>query len=89
MPKSYIYSHNTKFLELEETAVILRELVIKMLLRAGSGHSAGSLGMADVFAALYFEILNIDPKKPHQPDHHQPRGPLSREHPSHLRCFFF
>ena len=68
MPKSYIYSHNTKFLELEETAVTLRELVIKMLLHAGSGHSAGSLGMADVFAALYFEILNIDPKKPHQPD---------------------
>ncbi len=68
MPKSYIHSHNEKFLKLEETAVILRELVIKMLLHAGSGHSAGSLGMADVFSALYFEILNIDPKKPHKSD---------------------
>lgn len=35
-----------------------------MLLAAGSGHSAGPLGMADVFTALYFEILNINPKKP-------------------------
>ncbi|MFV1917642.1 MAG: transketolase, partial [Patescibacteria group bacterium] len=31
---------------------------------AGSGHSAGSLGMADIFTALYFDILNHDPKKP-------------------------
>jgi transketolase len=35
-----------------------------MLVNAGSGHPAGSLGMADVFAALYFKIMNHDPKKP-------------------------
>ncbi len=35
-----------------------------MLLEAKSGHSAGPLGMADVFTALYFDILNHDPKKP-------------------------
>ena len=35
-----------------------------MLLEAGSGHSAGPLGMADVFTALYFHILNHDPKNP-------------------------
>ena len=35
-----------------------------MLVEAGSGHSAGPLGMADVFTAMYFNILNHDPKKP-------------------------
>jgi len=38
-----------------------------MLLEAGSGHSAGPLGMADVFTALYFAILNHDPKRPSWP----------------------
>lgn len=33
-----------------------------MLLAAGSGHSAGPLGMADVFTALYFSIANISPE---------------------------
>src|SRR3990167_5967518 len=35
-----------------------------MLLEAGSGHSAGPLGMADVFTALYFSILKHNPKDP-------------------------
>lgn len=35
-----------------------------MLLAAGTGHPGGSLGMADVFTALYFSILNHNPKKP-------------------------
>lgn len=42
----------------------LREDVIMMLEKAGSGHSAGSLGMADIFAAFYFYILNQKPKQP-------------------------
>lgn len=42
----------------------IRELVIESLLQAGSGHSAGSLGMADIFAALYFHILRHNPKDP-------------------------
>ena len=42
----------------------IRELVIESLLHAGSGHSAGSLGMADIFASLYFHILNHEPKNP-------------------------
>jgi len=53
--------------ELEEIAVELRKSVIEMLLEAGSGHSAGPLGMADVFAALYFNILNINPNNPTDP----------------------
>ncbi len=49
---------------LEEKANLIRQDIIKMLVEAGSGHSAGPLGMADVFTALYFNILNHDPKKP-------------------------
>src|SRR3989344_4014354 len=50
--------------ELEIKANIIREDIIKMLEHAGSGHSAGPLGLADIFAALYFDILKHDPKKP-------------------------
>ena len=35
-----------------------------MLVEAGSGHSAGPLGLADIFAALYFDVLKHDPKNP-------------------------
>src|SRR5258708_5660794 len=50
--------------ELELTANKIRINIIKMLVAAGSGHSAGPLGMADIMTALYFEILNHDPEKP-------------------------
>lgn len=50
--------------ELETKANEIRQDIIKMLVEAGSGHSAGPLGMADVFTALYFHILNHDPKNP-------------------------
>jgi transketolase len=50
--------------EIELKANSIRQDIIKMLVEAGSGHSAGPLGMADVFAALYFAILHVDPKKP-------------------------
>jgi len=54
--------------ELEQKANVLREDIIKMLEAAGSGHSAGPLGLADIFAALYFNILNIDPENPEWED---------------------
>lgn len=50
--------------ELEQKANDIRMDIIKMLEAAGSGHSAGPLGLADIFAALYFHILKHDPKKP-------------------------
>lgn len=53
-----------KIKQLEKTANVIRQDIIKMLLEAGSGHSAGPLGMADVFTALYFHVLNLNPKKP-------------------------
>ena len=46
----------------------LREDVITMVSRAGSGHIAGALDMADIFTAMYFHILNHDPKRPDWPD---------------------
>lgn len=49
---------------LKETANKIRESIIEMLVEAGSGHSAGPLGMADVFTAFYFHILKHDPKNP-------------------------
>ena len=49
---------------LEEMAKQLRQDVIGMIFEAGSGHPAGSLGMADIFSALYFYILNHHPKNP-------------------------
>lgn len=50
--------------QLEKIAHDIRKDIIKMLEHAGSGHSAGPLGMADVFTALYFDVLKHDPKKP-------------------------
>lgn len=66
--KSYFHAQNTYLVELEEIAVQLRQDVIKMLLVAGSGHSAGSLDLADIFSALYFSVLNVDPKNPADPN---------------------
>jgi transketolase len=49
---------------LEKKANDIREDIIRMLEHAGSGHSAGPLGLTDIFTALYFDILKHDPKKP-------------------------
>lgn len=54
--------------ELQGIANDIRGDIIKMLERAGSGHSAGPLGLADIFTALYFEVLEHDPKNPGWPD---------------------
>lgn len=50
--------------QLKHKASELRSDVIRMLEAAGSGHSAGALGMADILTALYFSIMNYDPKNP-------------------------
>lgn len=50
--------------EIEIYALDMRESIIEMLLYAGSGHTAGPLGMSDVFATLYFKILKHDPRNP-------------------------
>jgi transketolase len=50
--------------ELQARATAIRETIIEMLVAAGSGHTAGPLGMADMLTAFYFHILNHDPKNP-------------------------
>jgi len=50
--------------ELDAKAEAIRETIIHMLVSAGSGHTAGPLGMADIFAAFYFHILNHRPEEP-------------------------
>ena len=51
--------------ELEKRANEIRIDIVRMLEHAGSGHSAGPLGLADIFTALYFHILKHDPKNPY------------------------
>src|SRR5580692_5910755 len=50
--------------ELAHRANAIRQTIIEMLVAAGSGHTAGPLGMADIFTALYFRVLKHDPKNP-------------------------
>lgn len=52
-----------KIEELELKANDIRKSIIEMLLEAGSGHTAGPLGMSDIFTLLFFHILKHDPKK--------------------------
>jgi transketolase len=62
MPQNYSVE------QLEAKANVIREDIIRMLEEAGSGHSAGPLGLADIFTALYFKIMKNDPKKPDWPE---------------------
>jgi transketolase len=50
--------------KLPEKANEIRQSIIEMLVEAGSGHTAGPLGMADIFTALYFHVMRHDPKNP-------------------------
>jgi len=53
-----------KILDLEKKANDIRISIIEMLVEAKSGHTAGPLGMADIFTFFYFHILKHDPKNP-------------------------
>lgn len=57
-----------KLKDLELKANKIRQLIIEMLVEAESGHSAGPLGMTDIFTAFYFHILNHNPKNPNFSD---------------------
>ncbi len=50
--------------EIRALALLIRKQIILMLFKAESGHSAGPLGMSDVFASLYFSVLKHNPLKP-------------------------
>ena len=51
-------------INLQLTANNIRQSIIEMIVTAGSGHSAGPLGMADVFTALYFGVMKHQPEDP-------------------------
>lgn len=55
---------DAKIKDLEIKANDIRKSIIEMLLEAGSGHTAGPLGMSDIFTLFYFHILKHDPKNP-------------------------
>jgi transketolase len=49
---------------LEEKSFLIRQDILKSLAAAGSGHTGGSLGLADLFSCLYFSILKHQPTDP-------------------------
>lgn len=59
--------HEEKLKFLEEKSNEIRQLIISTLLEAGSGHSAGPLGMTDIFTCMYFHVLNISPSTVEDP----------------------
>ena len=58
----------SKHSDLEKKATEIRIDLIKMLEHSGSGHSAGPLGLADIFTALYFRVLKHNPENPDWPE---------------------
>jgi len=58
------YLNDKEISRLETKANDIRQSIIEMLMAAGSGHTAGPLGMADIFTLLYFHILKHNPEDP-------------------------
>ncbi len=54
--------------KLKEIALSIRKNVLISITEAGSGHTGGSLGLADVFTTLYFSVMNHDPENPRWED---------------------
>lgn len=66
--RASLHLHDARLAELEDIAQDLRVDVVEMLVQAGSGHSAGPLGMAEIFTAFYFHILTHRPEEPEWKD---------------------
>ena len=64
--------------DLEAQAAVIRQDIVTMIHEAGAGHPGGALSAADMITALYFHVLNIDPKDPAWPD--RDRFILSKGH---------
>lgn len=67
-----------EIIKLKKISYEIREDVIKMIYEAGSGHPGGSLSMVEIITALYFNIMNINPKDPKVPN--RDRLVLSKGH---------
>lgn len=64
--------------ELQKVVTEVRKGIIESTYHAKSGHPGGSLSAAELFTYLYFEVMNIDPKNPKDPD--RDRFVLSKGH---------
>ena len=64
--------------ELKIIANKVRKNALEAVYTPQSGHPGGSLSIADVLTYLYFEVMNIDPKNPKNPD--RDRFVLSKGH---------
>lgn len=64
--------------DLQERARSVREHVVRMTANAGVGHQGGPMSAADLFVALYFHALRVDPNNPRWPD--RDRFVLSKGH---------
>ncbi|MEM3154513.1 MAG: 1-deoxy-D-xylulose-5-phosphate synthase N-terminal domain-containing protein [Candidatus Woesearchaeota archaeon] len=51
-------------METRKKANLIRQDIIRLIRRAGTGHTAHNLGAADIFTTLYFKILNHNPRQP-------------------------
>ena len=58
----------SKLEDLNRMANTVRQDIISMLIEAGSGHTAGPLGLADIATALYFNVLNVTAETKDDPD---------------------
>ncbi len=69
---------NSKKKMLAEKANHIRQHIVTEVHSAGAGHPGGSLGIADIMAYLYFDVMYIDPKNPKKAD--RDRFVLSKGH---------
>ena len=69
-----------RLLELRRTALRMRRLVVESVYTAGAGHLGGSLSAAEILVSLYFEVLDINPRRPRDPD--RDRFIMSKGHAS-------
>lgn len=52
----------SKIKQLETTATQVRRDILRMVSAVNSGHPGGSMSATDIMTALYFEVMDIDPK---------------------------
>jgi len=64
--------------QLRQTAIRLRRHVVESVHHAGAGHLGGPMSAAEILTALYFEVMNVDPNHPDDPD--RDRFILSKGH---------
>lgn len=68
--------------ELEAISRATRKLILETLAEAKSGHPGGSLSAVEILVALYYDVMNHDPKNPKWPD--RDRFILSKGHAAPL-----